>query len=43
MSFPDLTPDLRAHMPDLRGRLTANQPLAPYTWFRAGGPAQLLF
>jgi len=43
MSFPDLTPDLRTHMPDLRGRLTANQPLAPYTWFRAGGPAQLLF
>ncbi len=30
-------------MPDLRGRLLANEPLAPFTWFRVGGPAQLLF
>ncbi|CAL8982016.1 UDP-N-acetylenolpyruvoylglucosamine reductase [Rhodoplanes serenus] len=30
-------------MPDLRGRLTANAPLAPLTWFRVGGPAQVLF
>ena len=43
MTFPDLTAHMRAQMPDLRGRLTGNQPLAPYTWFRAGGPAQLLF
>ncbi|RFB79610.1 UDP-N-acetylmuramate dehydrogenase [Methylovirgula sp. 4M-Z18] len=43
MSFPDLTPTLQAAMPDLRGRLSANQPLAPYTWFRAGGAAQMLF
>ncbi len=43
MTFPDLTANLRAQMPDLRGRLTGNQPLAPYTWFRAGGPAQLMF
>ena len=43
MTFPDLTSDLRAQMPDLRGRLIANQSLAPYIWFRAGGPAQLLF
>ena len=43
MSFPDLTADLAALMPDLRGRLLANQPLAPLTWFRVGGPAQLLF
>jgi len=27
----------------LRGRLMANQPLAGLTWFRVGGPAQLLF
>jgi UDP-N-acetylmuramate dehydrogenase len=27
----------------LRGRLSANAPLAPYTWFRVGGPAQVLF
>jgi UDP-N-acetylmuramate dehydrogenase len=43
VSFPDLTPDLLPRMPALRGRLAANQPLAPYTWFRVGGPAQLLF
>jgi UDP-N-acetylmuramate dehydrogenase len=44
MIFPDLAaPDLRAQMPDLRGRLLANQPLAELTWFRAGGPAQVLF
>ncbi|GAB4072096.1 UDP-N-acetylmuramate dehydrogenase [Ancylobacter sonchi] len=43
MSFPDLTADLAARMPELRGRLLANQPLAPLTWFRVGGPAQMLF
>jgi UDP-N-acetylmuramate dehydrogenase len=43
MSFPDITPDLRAAMPELRGRLLANQSLAELTWFRAGGPAQVLF
>src|SRR5215470_6719456 len=41
--FPDLIPNLRAIMPDLRGRLMANQPLAELTWFRVGGAAQLLF
>lgn len=30
-------------MPELRGRLIANQPLADLTWFRVGGPAQVLF
>ena len=43
MIFPDLLPSLRAKMPDLRGRLEANAPLAPFTWFRVGGPAQVLF
>ena len=43
MAFPDLSANLKAAMPELRGRLEANQPLAPYTWFRVGGPAQLLF
>jgi UDP-N-acetylmuramate dehydrogenase len=33
-------PDLAALAPDLRGRLSANEPLAPLTWFRVGGPAQ---
>src|SRR5215217_3962042 len=43
MTFPDVVPELRAHMPELRGRLLANQPLADLTWFRVGGPAQALF
>ena len=43
MSFPDITPSLKAAMPNLRGRLLANQPLADLTWFRVGGPAQVLF
>jgi UDP-N-acetylmuramate dehydrogenase len=43
MTFPDLVPDLRARMPALRGRLIAGQPLAELTWFRVGGPAQVLF
>src|SRR5665213_4184178 len=43
MTFPDITPDLKTAMPALRGRLLANQPLAELTWFRVGGPAQVLF
>jgi len=43
VSFPDITPELRASMPALRGRLLANQTLAELTWFRVGGPAQVLF
>ena len=43
VSFPDLVADLRAKMPALRGRLLANQSLADLTWFRVGGPAQVLF
>ncbi|AMA56548.1 UDP-N-acetylmuramate dehydrogenase [Bradyrhizobium sp. CCGE-LA001] len=43
MGFPDITPDLKAAMPELRGRLLANQSLAELTWFRVGGPAQVLF
>src|ERR1700734_1376802 len=43
MTFPDITPELKAAMPELRGRLTANQSLAELTWFRVGGPAQVLF
>ena len=41
--FPDLVPELKARMPELRGRLLPNQPLAELTWFRVGGPAQVLF
>jgi UDP-N-acetylmuramate dehydrogenase len=43
MTFPDMTTDLKSHMPSPRGRLLANEPLAPLTWFRVGGPAQALF
>ena len=42
-AFSDITPDLKAAMPKLRGRLLANQSLADLTWFRVGGPAQVLF
>jgi UDP-N-acetylmuramate dehydrogenase len=34
---------LRAAIPGLRGRLTAKAPLAGVTWFRVGGPAEVLF
>jgi UDP-N-acetylmuramate dehydrogenase len=43
MPFPDISADLQAAMPDLRGRLLANEALGPLTWFRVGGPAQILF
>jgi UDP-N-acetylmuramate dehydrogenase len=43
VSFPDISADLKVAMPDLRGRLLANESLAPLTWFRVGGPAQILF
>src|SRR5215471_4951327 len=43
MSFPDIVPELKARLPRLRGRLLANQSLAELTWFRVGGPAQVLF
>ncbi|MEA2885785.1 MAG: UDP-N-acetylmuramate dehydrogenase [Bradyrhizobium sp.] len=43
MSFPDITGELKAAMPQLRGRLLANAQLGPLTWFRVGGPAQVLF
>src|SRR3989440_4048333 len=43
MAFPDILADLKSALPALRGRLLANEPLAPLTWFRVGGPAQVLF
>lgn len=39
----DLVATVQAAYPEVRGRLTADQPLAPYTWFRVGGPADALF
>jgi len=43
MTFRDIVPGLKAAMPELRGRLVANQALAESAWFRVGGPAQALF
>lgn len=37
------TANLTDRLPPVRGRLTANAPLAPITWFRVGGPAEVLF
>ena len=41
MSFPELK--LGDWTSKVRGRLTPNQLLSEITWFRVGGPAQLLF
>jgi len=43
MGFPDIADKIKALAPKLRGRLSANAPLAGATWFRVGGPAQVLF
>ena len=43
MAFPDIVPQLKAQMPELRGRLLANQPLSTVSWFRTGGPAQAFY
>jgi UDP-N-acetylmuramate dehydrogenase len=43
MNSPDVTDDLCRAMPDLRGRLRAHVPLAPLTWFKTGGAAQVVF
>lgn len=42
-AFEDITPDLRRKMPLLRGSLSSNATMAPFSWFRTGGPAQALF
>jgi len=43
MSSAARVADLAAMMPELRGRLLQDQSLAELTWFRVGGPAQILF
>src|SRR4030095_4458530 len=42
MTFPDIASSMKSKLPQLRGRLLANEPLAPLTWFRVGGAAQAL-
>lgn len=38
-----LSSDLAATIPGLRGTLQADAPTAPLSWFRTGGPAEVLF
>lgn len=33
----------RDHLPKVRGRLMFDEPLAPFTWLRVGGPAEVIF
>lgn len=40
---PTATGHLIERMPACRGRLTADAPLAAVTWFRVGGPAEVMF
>jgi UDP-N-acetylmuramate dehydrogenase len=39
----DLENRLRTALPELRGRLTSGAALADLTWFRVGGPAEILY
>lgn len=43
MNGRDLENRLIANLPELRGRLKAEAPLKDLTWFRAGGPAEVLY
>ena len=40
---PDMPASLIDRLPPARGRLAANAPIGPLTWFRVGGPAEVLF
>jgi UDP-N-acetylmuramate dehydrogenase len=33
----------RDHLPGVRGKVLRDEPLGPFTWFRVGGPAEVLF
>ena len=43
MNGAALIETLTASLPELRGRLSADAPLKDYTWFRVGGPAEVLY
>jgi UDP-N-acetylmuramate dehydrogenase len=43
MTAATRAPHLIDRLPKTRGRLTADAPLAQVTWFRVGGPAEILF
>ena len=38
-----MSKDWRDDLPSVRGRLLRDEPLAPFTWFRVGGPADVVF
>lgn len=33
----------RDHLPTVRGKILKDEPLGPFTWFRVGGPAEVIF
>ena len=39
----DMASCLIDRLPPVRGRIAANAPIGPLTWFRVGGPAEVLF
>ena len=43
MMAAEATRSLIDRLPEVRGELVADAPLAPLTWFRAGGNAEVLF
>lgn len=43
MAMQRKTESLLDRLPLVRGRYSANVPLAPITWFRVGGPAEVVF
>ena len=43
MALATARPHLIDRLPRPRGRLVADAPLGPQTWFRTGGPAEVLF
>lgn len=43
MMFADIVPELTRALPALRGSLSSGALLSELTWFRVGGPAQVLF
>jgi UDP-N-acetylmuramate dehydrogenase len=43
MAMRDLASEISAAMPKLRGRRVPKQPMADVTWFRVGGPAEVMF
>lgn len=43
MSGAELHEQLKPALAGVRGRISVDAPMAPYTWFRVGGPADLLF